>query len=457
LSLDQIKFTANNVTYVLNLNISGTATTGVVTSIASATVGGVAVTANLVAVGGFDQNDNVIASTSSTARDLNVGGISFTINGVYYNIYGTGVGAYRFDTAPSATGTITSYTVTGLSTTANVCFVEGTRILTERGEVAVQDLRVGDLAITASGARRPVKWLGHRRIECVNHPRAPEALPVRISAHAFGPGKPRRDLYVSPGHSLCIDVLGEVFIRAHSLINGATVQQIEVESVVYWHVELDSHDVLLAENLPAESYLEMNNRSFFAENGVVSLIDAPDGAVSPDAGFCRPLHDDGPVVEAVRAQLLSRAKALGWTLEHDPLNDLHLVVDGVRNDPLCDGLSATFDVPVGASDIRLVSRTSKPCYLPGDNRDARSLGVCLRRISVGKVEIALDDAPLHQGLHPLEMHSWGPFRWTSGDVPLPASLFGETPQERRLSLEMLMPAPASWSAPAAAFREAEAA
>ncbi|MCJ2082485.1 Hint domain-containing protein, partial [Methylobacterium sp. J-090] len=43
-----------------------------------------------------------------------------------------------------------------------LCFVAGTRILTARGEVAVEDLRVGDSAITASGRRRTVTWTGHR-------------------------------------------------------------------------------------------------------------------------------------------------------------------------------------------------------------------------------------------------------------------------------------------------------
>ena len=46
-----------------------------------------------------------------------------------------------------------------------------------------------------------------------------------------------------------------------ALVNGTTITQVEVDEVTYWHVELDSHDVILAEGPPAESYLEMGNRA----------------------------------------------------------------------------------------------------------------------------------------------------------------------------------------------------
>ena len=60
-------------------------------------------------------------------------------------------------------------------------------------------------------------------------------------------------------------MLGEVLIPASSLVDGTTIVQEHVERFTYWHVELDSHDILLAENLPAESYLEMSNRGFFTD------------------------------------------------------------------------------------------------------------------------------------------------------------------------------------------------
>ena len=193
---------------------------------------------------------------------------------------------------------------------SQVCFVSGTMIQTSHGEVAVEALSVGDAAVTASGALRPIRWLGHRTIDCRNRLRSHEVMPVHISAHAFGPSRPVRDLFVSPGHAICVDVLGEVLIPAGLLVNGSSIRQVEVDSVTYWHVELDSHDVILAENLPAESYLEMGNRAFFAEEGVVALCASPDAQVLTHADFCRPYVDGGAVLDAVRAQLQARATAI---------------------------------------------------------------------------------------------------------------------------------------------------
>jgi hypothetical protein len=445
LAEDLLTFAADGDDYSLTLSISGTATTGAVGKVTGSIDGHTVEGPRL-----FDQNgglENNVISTAPLAPDLNDDGISFIAGSNEYNIYYT-KGFYGFAIETSANGEVNNYFVSNFHITPNVCFVRGTHILTDQGEVPVEALRVGDLAITSSGAQRPIKWLGHRRVNCAQHPRSYEALPVRICAHAFGPDKPHRDLYVSPGHALCLDVAGEVLIRAHSLVNGATIQQVETDSVVYWHVELDSHDVLLAENLPAESYLDMGNRNFFVESGVV-LIETPPDAIAQGAKskFCRPLHTDGPLIPAIRSQLRVQAQALGWTLSDDPFNDLHLVVDGVRLDPLRDGLTAHFDVPVGAQHIRLVSIASKPCFLPGDNSDNRDLSLCLDRMSVGEREIALEDPRLVQGFHPLEVEDWGSFRWTDGEALLPASLFDDAPQARRLSLQMLRPALEYWVAP----------
>ena len=122
---------------------------------------------------------------------------------------------------------------------------------------------------------------------------------------------PTRDVYVSPEHSLCVSVAKEeVLIPAEKLVNGSTVAFAPTDTVTYWHVELDSHDILLANNLPAESFLKMGaNRRFFAANGD---LDVPQGIKGRShADFCRPFHDGGLVVRAVRAKLQARAELLG--------------------------------------------------------------------------------------------------------------------------------------------------
>jgi Hint domain len=149
------------------------------------------------------------------------------------------------------------------------CFRAGTRIMTGCGEVPVEALRVGDRVITAGGDQRPVRLIGSRRIDCRRHPRPDTVMPIRIAAHAFGHGLPGRDLFLSPDHAIFAE---GVLIPVRHLINGRTITRIMVDSVTYHHVELDEHDVLLAEGMPAESYLDTGARDAFSgSDGAIQL------------------------------------------------------------------------------------------------------------------------------------------------------------------------------------------
>ncbi|MFC0410070.1 Hint domain-containing protein, partial [Roseomonas elaeocarpi] len=134
---------------------------------------------------------------------------------------------------------------------AEPCYARGTRILTDRGEVPVEELREGDRVRVLLGAEgfRPVRWVGHRRVALRHHPMPERARPVRFRAGSLAEGVPHRDLLVSPDHAL---FLRGVLVHAETLINGATVVQEEVAEVEYFHVELDAHDVMVAEGAAAE-------------------------------------------------------------------------------------------------------------------------------------------------------------------------------------------------------------
>jgi hypothetical protein len=150
-----------------------------------------------------------------------------------------------------------------------MCFAAGTRILVPVGELAIEDLRPGDMVVTESGRTQPIRWIGRRHVDFRHHPNRQRVLPVRVAANAFGPCKPRRDLLLSPDHALFID---DVLIPVRHLVNGSTVAQIACREVTYYHIELPRHDVLLAEGLPAESYLEAGAREAFAEcDGAIRL------------------------------------------------------------------------------------------------------------------------------------------------------------------------------------------
>ena len=189
---------------------------------------------------------------------------------------------------------------------APVCFTTGTLIRTSRGEVAVEDLQVGDLAVTASGTLRPITWLGHREMTAAGAALPFHQQPVRVRAGAFGQGLPARDLSLSPGHPVLVgaDAGNEdgVLVPVMCLINGTTITREPRAGVTYWHVELDAHDILLAEGLPAESYIDGGDRAFFVE-GSDHALHNPDFVAAGWGARCRPVAVNGPLVGAERLRL----------------------------------------------------------------------------------------------------------------------------------------------------------
>jgi hypothetical protein len=191
------------------------------------------------------------------------------------------------------------------------CFVAGTRILTADGPVAVESLAVGALVATMlSGRLRPVRWVGRRTLAPARHARPEEVMPVRIAAGAFGAGRPSRDLWLSRDHAV---FAGGVLVPIRHLANATSIRPQTVALVTYFHVELAGpagepvHDVLLAEGLAVESFLDTGNRDAFAGGPAPALH--PDFARRAwDASACAALHEGGPVVAMLRARLARRAR-----------------------------------------------------------------------------------------------------------------------------------------------------
>jgi hypothetical protein len=134
------------------------------------------------------------------------------------------------------------------------CFATGTRIATDSGEISVEHLRPGQMLCMADGALAPLRWLGRSRIAWRDlDPLA--VLPIRIRAGALGTGLPRRDMLVSPGHALLLD---GVLVHAGALANGTSIvrQRSMPDIFTYWHIELDTHALLVAEGAATESFWE---------------------------------------------------------------------------------------------------------------------------------------------------------------------------------------------------------
>ena len=136
------------------------------------------------------------------------------------------------------------------------CFLRGTRIVTPRGEISVEELAIGDLVQVRDAGVAPIKWIGHRCVDCRCHPKPQKVWPVRVRAGAFGDGLPRRDLWLSPDHAVFVD---DVLIPIKRLVNGTSIEQVAMDQITYYHVELAHHDVLLAEG-PAGGILSRHRR-----------------------------------------------------------------------------------------------------------------------------------------------------------------------------------------------------
>jgi len=73
--------------------------------------------------------------------------------------------------------------------------------------------------------------------------------------------------------------------------------------VVYWHVELDRHDILLAEGLPAESFHGRRARDWFDAAATAAASVEPDFIAADMPGRCRPVAIEGLAVDAERGRL----------------------------------------------------------------------------------------------------------------------------------------------------------
>ena len=149
-----------------------------------------------------------------------------------------------------------------------VCYAKGTKILTKKGYVAVEDLRAGDDACSKGNIDRRLiscRYSPFMRIKWVKsfsvYNLTAATTPICIKAGALGENTPFEDLYVSPDHGIAI---GNKLISAKYLVNNTTiVQEYNDDSVTYYHVELPTHAVIIANGVAAESYKDTGNRYMF--------------------------------------------------------------------------------------------------------------------------------------------------------------------------------------------------
>lgn len=79
------------------------------------------------------------------------------------------------------------------------------KISTVFGELPIEALRPRDDLRTYSGASATVQLVDRIHLDDEFLRKQPSALPIRIPANAFGPGRPSQDMLLSPGQEICAD------------------------------------------------------------------------------------------------------------------------------------------------------------------------------------------------------------------------------------------------------------
>ena len=146
--------------------------------------------------------------------------------------------------------------------TPNMCFLKGTKIRTPSGDRSVQELQIGDEVQTLAG-RKAIKWIGYNKFTKEEGRAWQETVkPIRVARLAIDDRTPDRDLYLSALH--CV-YLNEALIPVMYLINEATIAQgtpSDMSAIEYYHIELDTHEVIYAEGALVESYDGSNRENF---------------------------------------------------------------------------------------------------------------------------------------------------------------------------------------------------
>lgn len=158
--------------------------------------------------------------------------------------------------------------ITGTMTFKNIenvipCFTPGTLIATPRGEVAVENLRVGDRIITRDNGMQEIAWIGRRDLDYGDMTTAPHLRPVLIRQGSLGNDLPESDMLVSPNHRLLVanDRTAlyfdehEVLVAAKHLVTSkGGVQTVQSAGVSYIHFMCERHEVVLSNGAWTETF-----------------------------------------------------------------------------------------------------------------------------------------------------------------------------------------------------------
>jgi hypothetical protein len=199
-----------------------------------------------------------IISTSSTTVSSGASAIGNVPANTQYTVLAAASASFSGSISATASASIIVFD-TVVVTISNVCYAKGTKILTRYGYKAIEDISMGEelcvkgnienKSIVSSGDYEKVTWGGNFTLYSLNKVNRP----IVFKANSIGMNIPSEEVRVSPGHGV---VVNNVIVPASSLINNDTIyQDMDCETVTYYHLETENHSVLNASGLLGESLL----------------------------------------------------------------------------------------------------------------------------------------------------------------------------------------------------------
>ena len=222
----------------------------------------------------MDGNIDSVDTWGNSSFSLPYSGYTIRLNGDDYAEFTNGGAGYyvpynNAETDLSGFHGVNPNTIGFTSTPENAevvnCFLTGTLIDTPDGPRAIETLSTGDVVTTLNGPA-PIRWVARQtmRADAVNLTMPATRLPVKIEAGALGGGLPHTDLTLTADHALALE---GYLVNASALVNGTSIRFLTASEMprefTYWHLELDTHAVILANGVPSESFVDYTGRAAY--------------------------------------------------------------------------------------------------------------------------------------------------------------------------------------------------
>lgn len=215
-------------------------------------------------------NAEAIALTDSTLTEpisfVDIGGGTTAITATS----GAAAGATSTNIPASPGGSSIQFDIDGnridgpLTIGTAVCIANGALIDTPSGPVLIEDLRPGAMITTKDNGPQVLRWIHSRKLSGAELRANPAIAPIKIAVGALGENAPHTALRVSPQHQMLMSSAyasllmdgPECLVRAKDLAthNDRVSRDMSGDSVEYFHLMFDDHQIIFANGTPTESF-----------------------------------------------------------------------------------------------------------------------------------------------------------------------------------------------------------